>query len=177
MLGFALIIALALAWDALGWMAQFMVGVGMAAGVGYMQGRELRPWIAGRWRWLWASVLGMGAPFVAWDVGAAIGVDSRLALPVCVVLGGLLVAVMQWRLLRPVSRRAILWLPACAAGWSLPALAIAMNDFDVVSDVWGTIFGLVGLFGGGALLGTVTGFALTRVVGPREPGMSFEPEG
>ena len=48
LIGFALVIVLALAWDMLGGGAQFMVGVGMGAGVGYMQSRMIGEWIAVR---------------------------------------------------------------------------------------------------------------------------------
>ena len=124
LLGFVLVIAGALAWDIIGMQAQFMVGVGMGAGVGYMQGRVAREWLgaSGQWLgtskpWLWTSIIGMGLPFVMWDLLAWTGFPFSLGL--CVAVGGLLTGLLQARLLRPHSDRAGWWPLACLAGWTL----------------------------------------------------------
>ncbi len=158
LLGFGLVIVLAMAWNLVGGGAQFMVGVGMGAGVGYMQSRMIGEWVDSTRPWMWASVVGMGVPFVLWDIGAMVGMNSLFSLPLCVVLGGLLVGLMQRRLLASRSDRAYRWVPACAAGWALPAGAIALGDS--VSGGWGGLVSLAAMLMGGAVLGLVTGGAL-----------------
>ena len=66
LIGFVLVVVLAIAWDQIGGRAQFMVGVGMGAGVGFMQARVLGECIESAGRWIWATTLGMGLPFVLW---------------------------------------------------------------------------------------------------------------
>ena len=107
LLGFVVVIVLALAWDMIGGGAQFMVGVGMGAGVGYMQSRVVGEWADSPRRWLWASIIGMGAPFVLWDLSVLVGFEFVFSLPLSVLMGGLLVGILQWSLLRPHSDRAV----------------------------------------------------------------------
>jgi len=167
LLGFVFVVVLAIVWDMIGGEAQFMVGVGMGAGVGYLQGRVARTW-TGRIRpWLWASIIGMGLPFVLWDVGSATGLKALFSLPVCVLSGGLLTGVLQHRLLRPRFQRTSWWIPACIVGWGLPAGIIALSGSGLVSPVFG-ILSTVAMLLGGVLLGAVTGKAL-QWMSPGEP--------
>lgn len=162
-LGFLLVVLLTLVADALGGTVQWVVGVGMGGGVGYMQGRRIGRWIERPRRWALASALGMGAPFGVWDIGAARGVDLPWALPASIFLGGLLVGTLQWALLRPVSRRAIWWLPACAAGWAAPAIAFLLQSADGATELVTSIAALAGMFGGWIPLAALTGPALIHV--------------
>ena len=45
LLGFVLVVVLSIAWDQIGGGAQFIVGVGMGAGVGIMQARVVGEWV------------------------------------------------------------------------------------------------------------------------------------
>ena len=162
LLGFVLVVVSALAWDLLGGHAQFMVGVGMGAGVGFVQMRVLDERVESARRWLWASTLGMGVPFLLWDLGSLIGIEAFFSLGACVLAGGLLVGLLQCSLLRTRLERASLWIPACVLGWGLPAGAIALGDSDLLP---GPMF-LVSagaMFLGGVVLGAVTGKALTSM--------------
>ena len=170
LLGFGLVIVLAMAWNMVGGGAQFMVGVGMGTGVGYMQSRVIGEWVDSGRAWMWASIIGMGAPFVMWDIGAVIGIESLFSLPLCVVLGALLVGLMQSRLLTSRSDRANWWVPTCVAGWALPAGASALGDS--VAGGWGGLVSVAGMFLGGVVLGAVTGRVLTwmpSTTGRRHP--------
>lgn len=156
LIGFVLVIVGALAWDLIGLQAQFMVGVGMGAGVGYMQGRVAREWLGagGQWLgtskpWLWSSIIGMGLPFVLWDLLAWTAIPFSLGL--CVALGGLLTGLLQARLLRPRSGAAGWWPLASLAGWTLGTGA----------GVDALILGVILL--GGLVLGIVTGGTLVRM--------------
>jgi len=159
LLGFVLVVALAMIWDMIGGGAQLMVGLGMGAGVGYTQGRVSRAW-AGRTRpWFWASTVGMGLPFLLWDLSSAAGVQAPFSLPACVLLGGLLTGVLEQRLLRPAFERTSGWIPACGVGWGVPAGIIAMNDSGLFPTAL-SILSPIAMLLGGSILGAVTGQAL-----------------
>ncbi len=159
LLGFVLVVILALAWNIIGGGAQFMVGLGMGAGVGYVQTRVVGEWVESTRRWLLASIIGMGVPFLMWDLGALIGVGAFFSLPVCVIAGGLFVGILQCSLLRPRLDRASFWIPACVVGWGLPAGAIALGDSDLLPAP-AFLLSLGAMLLGGVILGAVTGKAL-----------------
>ena len=159
LIGFVLVVVLAMVWDMVGGRAQFMVGVGMGAGVGYMQARVVGAWLDPTRRWLWTSIIGMGIPFVLWDIGAVAGIGALFSLPLCVLIGGLLVGILQRRLLRPRFERASWWILACVVGWGLPAGAIALADSGLLPGPW-SLLSIIAMFFGGVVLGAVTGRAL-----------------
>ena len=159
LLGFVLVVVLAIAWDMIGGGAQFMVGVGMGAGVGYTQARVVGEWVDSTRRWCWASIIGMGIPFLLWDLGAVVGIQALFSLPLCVVVGSLLVGVLQRSLLRLQLERASWWIPACVVGWGLPAGAIALGDSGLLSGP-GALVSVGAMFLGGVVLGAVTGKTL-----------------
>jgi len=159
LIGFVLVVVLAIVWDMIGGGAQFMLGVGMGAGVGYMQARVARAWTGRIQPWLWTSVIGMGVPFVLWDIGSVAGLEALFSLPVCVLLGGLLTGVLQQRLLRSRFERTFWWIPACVVGWGLPAGVIALGTSGLLPPVFNLLSPIV-MFLGGLLLGAVTGMTL-----------------
>ena len=136
--------------------AQSIVGIGMGAGVGYMQARLLRQRIGVYKQWVGASVIGMGLPFLAWDLTTALGSEFTFLLLSCILFGSLILELMQWRMLRKHSDNAYWWIPACIVGWGLAAAA---SDAMVI----------VVILLGGAILGVVTGAVLTRILGDQRP--------
>ncbi len=160
--GFVLVVVLAMAWGTLGMgESQFMIGVGMGAGVGYAQGRVLQGRLGTAWRWTWASVLGLGLPFLASDLASALWLWFPYSLPGAVLIGGVLVGVLQLRILRPHSDRANWWVLASVVGWTLAAgTAVFIN----VSGPWGALVALATILFGGVVLGGVTGWALVRIL-------------
>ncbi len=162
-LGFAIVILLVLALEtvvAVGEGAQFMVGVGMGAGVGYIQGRRMNEWLGTRHRWLLATTIGMGGPFVVGDIASAAGFDVPSSLALYVAAGSLLVGILQWNVLRHHLSGAAWWVPASVLGWMLPAALLALNDRQIVAGVAGEAVALIGMFFGGVILGLVTGAPL-----------------
>ncbi len=165
LLGFVFIILAAIAGDLIGMgqgESQFIVGIGMGAGVGYAQGRVARQWFGATWRWTSASVIGMGVPFVASDLASAVWSEFSFSLPLVVVIGGLLVGLLQRRILCSHSDRANWWVPACVAGWTLAAGTAAVSGVlpSGPSDPWLVILNVGVILLGGVVLGVVTGGAL-----------------
>lgn len=167
LLGLAILIVLAVLGDMLSGLApanaQYMVGVGIGAGVGYMQGRVLSPWLERPNRWILASTVGMGALFVAHDIIGATGFGFPFSLPVYVLVGAVLAGSWQRSLLRHVSERANWWVPVSVVGWALPAAGVALSDFQRSGFV-GDVAGLVAIFFGGVLLGVASGRPLVWIL-------------
>ena len=159
LLGFVIIILGGIIGDLIGVPgSDFIIGIGMGAGIGYAQGRLLRPQLGAIWPWVWATVIGLGVPFVLEDLLAATGneFDSLHSLQIDVAIGGLLVGLLQRRILRPHSDRANWWVPASVAAWALAAWMASAN----FSGAWDAILNLGMILMGGVVLGIVTGGAL-----------------
>lgn len=168
LLGFVLVVALSIAWDQLGGGAQFMVGVGMGTGVGLMQSRIVGAWVDNPPRWAWATAIGMGVPFLLWDLSSAAGLGAFFSLPACVVAGSLLVGLLQGRLLRPRLARRSTWIVASLIGWGLPVAVIALSDAGLLSGAGaGTVLYLGAMLLGGVVLGAVTGRVLPGPMAPK----------
>lgn len=165
-LGFAVVVLLVLALDAVAEAegSQFMVGVGMGAGVGYIQGRWMNRWLGTGHQWFLASTIGIGGPFAIGDGARALGIDVPYSLALYVAVGSLLVGLLEWGVLRRHVSRAAWWVPASVLGWMLPVGLIALNDRHLVPGVAGEVLALIGMFFGGAILGAVTGGLLGRVL-------------
>ncbi|MCA9727024.1 MAG: hypothetical protein KC729_05020 [Candidatus Eisenbacteria bacterium] len=162
LLGFVLVIVLSLVWELFGGV-QFMVGAGIGAGVGYLQGRALASVLGRSYRWMVASTVGMGAPFLLTDVLHLAGLGLPYSLPRNVLYGAIVIGVWQAQLLRPVSRRSVWWIPACLYGWAIPAGAIALGDSQAPRALK-VIGSFGGIFLGGALLGLATAGCLTWIL-------------
>jgi len=162
-LGFVVLVGLAAFWDLLGGGAQFMVGVGMGFGVGFVQSRVLKGVIASPWGWCAASTFGMGSLFVLYDLLGLFGFALPFSLPLFLIAGGLLVGLLQGRFLQPFSPRAPFWVPACMLGWLMPAALIALGDSGVLGE-WGSLATLSVIFLGGIPVGGVTGAGLVGIL-------------
>lgn len=163
LLGFVLVLVLAMAWDAVGGSAQWMVGIGMGTGVGLLQGRLLRPWLGAIQPWLTTSAAGMGMPFLVHDIGKAVGWETPYSLPFYVVVGSFLTGMLQARLLSRHRAGATSWVAICILGWSSPALLIVIGD--LMGSGWGGLLSTTAMFLGGIVVGAVTARALERILG------------
>lgn len=169
LLGLGVVVALAAVWGLFGGNGQFMIGVGMGGGVGYLQSRILKDWMSPSWLWWFASTAGMGVLFVAHDLFALADIQVPYSLPLYVVAGGFLSGLPQCFLLGAHSRLAGWWVLASTIGWALPATAIAVGDAEGLKP-WGQLLSLIGIFGGGLLLGSVSGMAMLRILGKARLG-------
>jgi hypothetical protein len=165
LLGIPCIIALALAGEAVGiGGSQVLVGAGMGAGVGFMQGRVMRGVIGKAAPWAAASLIGLALPFLATDLANIAGLHPAYSLHLAVAAGGLVVGAWQALLLRPRFPQAPVWIPASLVAWTLAAGTTALADLSRYArwprGLAGALvyLGLIGV--GGLVLGVITGAVL-----------------
>lgn len=159
LLGFVFILLGGIVGDLIGLPgSNFIVGIGMGLGVGYAQGRMLKRWLGTTRHWMWATVIGLGGLFVAEDLVAAAwsGFDNLHSLQLDVAIAGLLVGLLQRRILRSHSDRANWWVPASVAAWVLAAWTASVTP----AGGQNAFFNLGMILMGGVVLGVVTGGAL-----------------
>lgn len=156
LLGVLLVILLAMAWNLVAGDAQFMIGVGMGAGVGLLQVRVVGPRVPSKRAWVVASTFGLGGPFALWDLGSIVGLGALFSLPACALAGALLTGLLQARLFNGGARRP--WILASVLGWGIPVAMIAIGD--ALPRGPGSLLSLPAIFFGGAILGAVTGRTL-----------------
>lgn len=163
-LGVPCIIVLALAGEAVGiGGSQVLVGAGMGVGVGLMQGRALKNVLHAFAPWFWSCAAGLSAPFLVMDVAKAMGRAIPYSLEAYVALGGLIVGVWQWRLLRVRFNQAGWWVLASALGWSFAAVTAVLANAQPLRGIGGALLFLAIAVAGGLILGLVTGVALVRL--------------
>lgn len=165
LLGFVFVVLGAVGGDLIGigdGESQSIVGIAMGAGVGDAQGRVVRQWLGATWRWTWASVIGMGVPFVASDFVSAVWSGYSFSLPFLVVIGGVFIGLLQRRVLRSHYERGNWWVLACVAGWTLAAGTAAVSGVlpSGPSAGWLAVLNVAMILLGGVVLGIVTGGAL-----------------
>jgi hypothetical protein len=165
LLGIPLVIAFALLGEAVGiGGVQVLVGAGMGAGIGLMQGRFIRNVLHQSVSWIWSCVVGLSAPFLVTDISKAIGVGLPYSLPVAVAVGGLIAGGWQAVLLRLWLRNRGSWVVASALGWALAAGTAAVADVlsrsRALRGLWGALAYLGIVVAGGLVLGLVTGICL-----------------
>jgi len=128
-----------------------VVGLCLGAVIGVAQcqaARESRVYICNRW--ILATALGMGIPFVAevlWTEiggGATMLTDSVLSRALGGLVGGALVGLLQLRAIRLLSPRASWWVLSSAVAWCVAWASTAVGA-------------VAGVLLGGVLLGTISG--------------------
>lgn len=169
-LGIILILVLSSLFDAIGIEGfQFFLGIGIGAGVGFMQGRLLRTTTFVNKPWLWASIIGMGLPFMISDLLILYG-DLSLGsyyIPICIASGSVLVSVLQFLYLKKCSPKAMLWILGCSLGWMLAGITVFAIDYTnhIADQVMVQFFlNLFLILGSGVVLGLVTGPFLKAIL-------------
>ncbi len=147
------------------------VGVGMGLTVGVAQWLTDRKWFGATSRWMWASTIGITAPFLFADL---LRMDLSLSvLPVLAAIGGLLAGWMQRSNLRPRSSKADLWVLVSAVAWMCPALLVAFVAVPRHPQTTLESVGNIGSFAfGGVALGLITGLALASLFRAQERSVS-----
>jgi hypothetical protein len=148
---------------------QSPLALGMGAGVGFVQARMLSQYLGARAPWLAATALGLAAPFIITDILRVVGVPLPYSLPAFVAIGGIFASVLQWRLLRKITRRASLWLFASPVGWMLGGSTVWINDrwLPRIPGLVGALLFVLIILMGGVILGACTAPVLAELREPR----------
>lgn len=155
LIGFVLIVGLAVGIETVGLPnTNLMIGIGIGAGVGFMQGRVAKKWFSATNHWMWTSIVGMTIPFLVTEF-VDLGFNP---LAMNVALGGLLVGFLQLRILKPLSVKANWWVPTCTIGWTLAAAGAS----SLLDSIPGMV--IVSMVFGGAILGAITGKVLVWII-------------
>jgi hypothetical protein len=167
LLGFPLIILLALGGEAIGIGGiQSLVGAAMGIGIGVMQGRVLRPALGPARPWILATTIGLALPFLVYDLSVALDRPLPYLLPVVVAIGGVCVGGWQVMLLARTFAGTGIWVVASVVGWTAAAGAAFAADLLQKSGIRGITGALLYLGAaalGGPVLGLMTGLALRRL--------------
>lgn len=147
---------------------QFYLGLGMGAGVGFVQWLWLRKFVAVNALWILFSVLGMGVPIIILDLMPSGTISYKL--PIGITLGALAVGSLQFLLLKQLSPKASLWILGCFIGWALAVATVFTIDYTMTIKVSGymnlvmALINLLLILAGGIVLGVITGISLKKII-------------
>ncbi len=172
LVGFVFIIVATILADVVGLSgAEFYLGVGMAGGVGLLQGRAMKRLLGLTGKWGWAVFVGISIPFLVFDVFGLFLPEfgNWVLIAVKCAIGGLLAGFAQVKMLRPLVGNVRWWPYVSALGWGLAATTLGLTDaFSGSSDgaadnpLIEMIVFLGFIFAGGPIIGLVTGVFLKR---------------
>lgn len=169
LLGVFLILSLSSALDAAGIEhMQFYLGVGMGAGVGLSQWFFFRSFLKLNSSWIFASLFGLGLPFLILDVIGKDFIINKLILGVA--FGGLTAGFFQFMILRKQSATAYLWIIGSVIAWTLAALTMLVIDYTMTLKTSGSanlllaLLNLLIILSGGLILGVCTGITLRKIL-------------
>jgi hypothetical protein len=169
-MGIFLLIALSGVLDSIGIQnMQFYIGLGIGAGVGFAQWRVLKSTIGMDKIWLLSSTIGLGLPFLGFDLvrfftGWSLG---NWYIPICILLASALCGLVQQGVLLRMGFRARSWMFVCVAGWTLAAFTVISMDYLKALSTNNWVMFSVNLFlilFGGVVLGFITGLSLRRML-------------
>ena len=167
--GAIMIIVTSMIFDGIGLEGfQFYIGISMGGCIGFFQWRTMRISVPIGAAWMWASLAGVGIPFLANDLLAKYGGLSlgSYFLPISVFFGGLLTGIFQYVVLKKEFSGATRWIVACWAGWIAASLTIFAIDYvtDNVKNLAGFFINLALIFSGGPVLGWVTAATIRNIL-------------
>lgn len=169
-LGIVLVLTLSVLFDSLrieGW--QFIVGLGMGLGIGFMQWLSLRKVIPVSGNWILFTALGLSLPFLIFDLavsndGQNVGYNFSYLL-ISVLLGCIITGLLQRNLLKRSGIIIKDWVLANIVGWMLAVGAFSAINFTRGLP-WTTLelfaLNLALMLAGGPILGYATGIALKK---------------
>lgn len=148
------------------------VGAGMGWSVGFAQWLAARKWLGATSGWMWASTIGIAAPFLFADLVRIQDLNS-FWLPTLAAIGGLLSGLMQRNSLRSRSPKANRWVMVSAVAWMCPALLV---EFVAVprhpQTTLESVLNIGSIAFGGVLLGAITGFPLASLLRAQKTSVS-----
>jgi len=168
--GFVIVVILALLFENIGLgTTNVFIGLGMGLSVGFFQWKAFQNLIGISKKWIWFSMVGMALPFIISEIAPIVWSNFSLpySLQLNVSIGGLLVGLMQFQILRIKTKKAIWWVFACFIGWILATFFSTISDFNIIPKSMGLFSALITLFlmlMGGVVLGFVQSRFLIKML-------------
>ena len=164
-IGFFIVIALALLFDTIGLGGtNTFIGLGMGLSVGFFQWKAFQKITAMSKKWIWYSAIGLFGSFVVFELLDSLYSDLNIfdSLILKVSVGGLIVGLLQQKLLKSSLSSSKNWTLVCVVSWALASLCATSSDYDFIPESVGGVVGavitaLIILFGG-----IVLGFVQSR---------------
>ena len=147
---------------------QFYLGLGMGMGVGFSQWILLRKWCGMKVSWILTSALGLGIPFVIFDLLLKSKVWYKL--PLCVGFGALTIGLLQFSIFKSYSTQAHRWIWGCVIGWPLAVATVFTIDYTkhleafISSNLILALINLLLILAGGVVLGVITAVFLRKAL-------------
>lgn len=146
---------------------QFQLGVGIGIGMGLIQYYVLRKKLGIGFEWFWASVIGIGLPFVLFDIirFSTVQVNAHeVYVIICGGLSGLFSGLFYHFILkRNHYNKTMLMIVTNTAGWLFTAYSIIrMNhvDYSSPNKLQMLITNIIFILFGGFILGLLNGLSL-----------------
>jgi len=136
---------------------QFYLGIGMGAGVSFMQWLVLRKQFSLNANWIYSAIIGMGFCFIVFDLIPSTILAHKL--PYSMLSGSLFTGILQSRSLGPDSRKNLYILLSVLA-WCLATLTAFAVDYTqyLHAPIWlRFILNLSLILSGGLVMGLLTG--------------------
>jgi hypothetical protein len=147
---------------------QFYLGTGMGAGIGFAQWHQLRKYLKVNTYWILASIFGMTLPFLIVDQLSFGTYEQKL--PVCIALGGLVVGLLQYLLLKPNLNGSQLWIAGSVISWILGSSMVFLVNYtkqlnhDLFNNLILALINLILILSGGVVIGLVSGAITKRLL-------------
>jgi hypothetical protein len=151
---------------------QSMIGIGMGAGVGWVQGRYLKKFGIDSVKWFLYCFAGLSISYISYDILVIfwpISPDDYLFI--FTFIGGLLAGVFQWWfMLRRLYSKSFFWPILYSIGWLFAhsiclELVAWVNQHKIHDSPWVMVPLVVGIIlSGGPFLALITGTLLSRIL-------------
>jgi hypothetical protein len=172
LIGVALVLLIGIPLDSLKIVGQAMVGIGMGAGIGLMQWLVLRKHIKINSNWFWFSLLGLGIPYILFDIFSEFtGLKTEYYLPIATALGGLFSGYLLYRfILSKIAGNAKNWILYSFMGWLLAHLVTVLLFItnNSIPRYIAIPLAFVYVLIGGPILGMITGRSIVSILKNRQ---------
>lgn len=149
---------------------QFQLGMGIGIGMGLIQYFVLRKRMGIGFEWFWASLIGIGLPFIVFDIlHLSMGwkITPNYTMFVGGSISGLLSGLFYYRILQKHQyQKAHLFFISNFLGWISSVVSLKLIDYTNYANNHGPFVFFINLFlilFGGFALGTFNGLALKSI--------------
>lgn len=167
LIGVILVILFAMAFEGLGiHNMQFFMGLGLGAGIGYMQWRMLGKWLGMGAEWLWLTITGLTLPFLSIDLlklFSSFSPSGNAYLLYSIASAGLTTGLFQFFALKKDTRRSWPWIFGSLFSWSAAGIYFLTINYTTAVSSHNMVLFALNLFiilTGGLVLGIISSIFL-----------------